>query len=78
MQAIVCEGRSDELLQLADEFVEDPGCILMVSGADDNGIVLFTIWQEGIAAEVAAGLIDHPAVDVVRLLEVPEGAAFWT
>lgn len=78
MEAVVCESRSDGLLVLADEFVEDPGCVLMVAGADDNGLLLFTIWQDGLADEVAAGLADHAEVDVVRVLRIPEGAAFWS
>lgn len=78
VEAVVCEGRSEGLLELADEFVEDPGCLLMIAGADDDGIVLFTVWQDGLAQEVAAGLVEQPAVDVVRYLQVPEGAAFWS
>lgn len=78
MQAVVCEARAEGLLELADEFVEDPGCVMMVAGADDSGLVLFTIWQEGLAEEVADGLARHPSVDVVRVLSIPEGAAFWT
>ena len=64
-------------MALADEFVEDPGCMLVVAGADDNGLVLFSIWTDGLAEEVASGLADHSGVDVVRVLSVPEGAAFW-
>jgi len=78
VQAVVCESRSEEIFVLADEFVEDPGCVMMVAGADDDGVLLFTIWQDDLATEVARGLAEHPAVDVVRVLTVPEGAAFWT
>jgi hypothetical protein len=78
MQAVVCEARAGGLLELADEFVEDPGCVMMVAGADDNGLMLFTLWQDGLAEEVADGLVRHPSVDVVRVLTIPEGAAFWT
>lgn len=78
VQAVVCEARNDEILGLANEFVEDPGCVMMVAGADDDGVLLFTIWHDGLADEVAQGLAQHPAVDVVRVLAVPEGAAHWT
>jgi hypothetical protein len=50
----------------------------MVAGADDNGVMLFTIWQDGLGPEVASGVVDNVAVDVVRVLDVPDGAAYWS
>jgi hypothetical protein len=78
MQAVVCEGRSDGLVALADEFMEDPRCLLVVAGADDSGVVVVTLWEDELGDEVAAGLSDHPAVDVARVLAVPDGAAHWS
>ena len=81
MEAIVLEHRGAEIpagfFELADEMNEDPRCRLVVAGADGVGILLFSIWDGGVGAEVAAGVMDLGVAESVRLLTVPEAFAAW-
>lgn len=60
MEALILEqpggGASPWLTELADEFLEDPECRLVLMGADADGSVLITIWEPEMAADVEAGL----------------------
>ncbi len=58
------EDRAREsIVELAEELVEDPRCRLVLMGADQNGVVLVTIWDAEVIGEVEAGL----AADGTRL-----------
>lgn len=52
--------------ELADEFVEDPRCQLVLLGSDTQGVVLITIWETDMVGEVEDGLADLTG-DGVRL-----------
>jgi len=54
------------MIELADEFVEDPHCRLVLMGSDPEGVVLVTIWEAELVDEVKAGLASL-TVDGVRL-----------
>jgi len=58
---------------MVDEFIEDPYCHLVMVGADDEGVVLTTMWSADVAPDVAAALVAmDPAVNVRRMvLSVP-------
>jgi hypothetical protein len=70
MEALLLEFGSDgdpsAMLELAEEFVEDPHCQLVLTGSDQEGAVLITIWGTEMVGEVEAGLQDL-AVQGVRL-----------
>ncbi len=59
--------------ELVDEFTEDPHCHLVMVGADDDGVVLTTMWAAGVAGDVATALAAmDSAVSVRRMvLSVP-------
>jgi len=61
------------LQEMVDEFIEDPYCHLVMVAADDEGVVLTTMWSADVAADVAAALVAmDPAVKVRRMvLSVP-------
>ncbi len=61
------------LQEMVDEFTEDPYCHLVMVGADDDGVVLTTMWAAEVAGDVATALADmDPAVSVRRMvLSVP-------
>ena len=40
------------LLELADEMAEDPRCRFVAAGADAAGVVLFSVWDGNVGAEV--------------------------
>jgi len=63
----------DWLQEMVDEFTEDPYCHLVMVGADDDGVVLTTMWTEAVAADVASALkAMDPSVTVRRMaLSVP-------
>lgn len=56
----------DWLGEMADEFTEDPYCHLVMIGADDNGVVLTTMWAEEVAQEVEAALAAMEPRGIVR------------
>ncbi len=51
---------------LADEMLEDPRCHLVVLGGDEEGGVLFTIWDSETVAEVADNVGDYSPVRIRR------------
>ena len=57
---------SVSMMELADEFVEDPYCRLVLMGSDAQGAVLVTIWETEMVGEVEAGLAGL-AAEGVRL-----------
>ena len=70
MEALLLElgegGFPSWVSELADEFVEDPHCQLVLVGSDAQGAVLITIWETEMVGEVEAGLADLTG-DGVRL-----------
>ncbi|MDH3261061.1 MAG: hypothetical protein OEM81_05640 [Acidimicrobiia bacterium] len=70
MEALLLEVGGDRvpewMIELADEFVEDPHCRLVLMGSDPEGVVLVTIWEAELVDEVKAGLASL-TVDGVRL-----------
>ncbi len=54
------------VVELADEFVEDPYCRLVLLGSDTEGVALVTIWETEMVGAVEAGLAGLVA-DGVRL-----------
>ena len=60
MEAILLEFGGDSvpewMAELADELVEDPRCRLVLMGSDQDGVVLVTIWDAEMIADVEAGL----------------------
>ncbi len=44
------------LADLADEFVEDPECRLVMLGSDADGSVLITIWEPEMVSDVETGV----------------------
>ncbi len=78
MQALLYEtdpGAAASVVQLADEMAEDPRCRVLVMGADEEGTVLLSMWDEELVDEVEAGLRERSGR--VRRLAVPEAAATW-
>lgn len=61
------------LQEMVDEFTEDPYCHLVMVGADDDGVVLTTMWAAEVAGDVATALAAmDPVVSVRRMvLSVP-------
>lgn len=61
------------LQELVDEFTEDPYCHLVMVGADDDGVVLTTMWAAGVAGDVATALAAMDSAVSVRcmVLSVP-------
>ena len=61
------------LQEMVDEFTEDPYCHLVMVGADDDGVVLTTMWAAEVAGDVATTLAAmDPVVSVRRMvLSVP-------
>jgi len=70
MEALLLEFSGDRvpgwMAELADEFIEDPHCRLVLMGSDQEGVLLVTIWEAEMLGEVQAGLSDF-AVEGVRL-----------
>lgn len=70
MESITVEFPRDQepdwLGEMADEFTEDPYCHLVMIGADDDGVVLTTMWSAEVAAEVAVALEGMEPRGVVR------------
>jgi hypothetical protein len=70
MQALLLEYPGETvptwLAELADEFVEDPQCRLVLLGSDSSGVALITIWETDMVGEVEAGLVSLVA-DGARL-----------
>lgn len=60
MEALILEQPSAEstgwLAELADDFLEDPECRLVLMGWDDEGAVLITIWEPEMVSDIEAGL----------------------
>ncbi len=60
MQSIVLEiprySEPDWLEEVVHEFTEDPYCVTLLLGADEDTVMLVTIWADAVAAEVEAGL----------------------
>lgn len=60
MQSIVLEvPRYSEppwLEEIIHEFTEDPYCHHLMLGADEDTVMLVTIWADEVAAEVESGL----------------------
>ena len=65
------------LQEMVDEFTEDPYCHLVMVGADDDGVVLTTMWAAEVAGDVATALAGmDSAVSVRRMvLSVPSAEA---
>jgi len=61
MQALLLEHEGETvprwMAELADEFVEDPHCRLVLLGSDAVGVALITIWETVMVGEVEAGLV---------------------
>lgn len=55
--------------ELAEEFVEDPHCRLVLLGTDSEGTLLITIWEPDMAAEVEQGVaaLDLEGVHIRRV-----------
>jgi hypothetical protein len=70
MEALVFTFEGEDAPQwmpeLAEEFVEDPHCRLVLLGTDSEGTLLITIWEPEVAAEVEAGVVGM-AVGGIRL-----------
>lgn len=70
MEALLLElggaAAPEWMVALADEFVEDPHCRLVLMGSDPEGVVLVTIWDEEMVGEVQTGL-EAFATEGVRL-----------
>lgn len=66
------------LAELADDMVEDPRCRVVVLGSDEQGTMLFTIWDEEAVDEVERGLLQLGQEVRVRRLSVTEGQAVWS
>lgn len=65
------------LAELADDMVEDPRCHAVVLGSDEQGSVLFTMWDDEAVDEVERGLLQLGQEARVRRLSVAEGQAVW-
>ena len=78
MQSIVVEfPRYSEpkwLEEIVHEFEEDPYCTSLMLGADDETVMLVTIWDDSVAAEVESGLRSLVEDGRIRRLElsIPE------
>lgn len=61
------------LQEMVDEFTEDPYCHLVMVGADDDGVVLTTMWAAEVAGDVATALAAMDSGVSVRrmVLSVP-------
>lgn len=61
MEALLIEfpSATDGVDDLADEMLEDPRCHLVVLGGDQEGGVLFTIWDEETVDEVARNISNY-------------------
>lgn len=74
MQSIVVEiPRYSEpawLEEIVHEFTEDPYCLWLLLGADEDTVMLVTIWDDSVAAEVEAGLRAMADSGRVRRLEL--------
>lgn len=59
---------------MVHEFTEDPYCVSIMLGADDDTVMLVTIWDDSVAAEVERGLRPMMEVGQIRRLElsIPE------
>lgn len=77
MESITVEfarhGEPEWLQEMVDEFTEDPYCHLVMVGADDDVVVLTTMWSTEVAEQVADALVEmQPAGKVRRMtLSVP-------
>jgi hypothetical protein len=52
------EGAPPWMPELADEFIEDPHCRLVLLGTDPEDKLLITIWESEMAVEVEQGLAE--------------------
>jgi hypothetical protein len=61
------------LQDIVDEFTEDPYCHLVMVGADDDGVVLTTMWAAEVARDVATALAAMDSAVAVRrmVLSIP-------
>lgn len=61
MQSIVLEipryAEPTWLQDIVHEFTEDPYCLSLMLGVDEETVMLVTIWDDAVAAEVEAGLL---------------------
>ncbi len=77
MRALLVESPADLpadwLRELADDFIEDPQCRVVLFGGDESGAVLFSTWAQSLADEVADGLrTTIPAGATIRLLALAD------
>jgi hypothetical protein len=62
-------GMPTVMVALVDEMQEDPHCRAALLGNDAHGALLVSVWDGGVAREVAAGIAtDHPELVVRRLV----------
>lgn len=62
VQLIVVESndatRLAALVELADEMMEDPRCQIVIPAGHGGNAIVVSVWPDGIADEVEAGLVD--------------------
>jgi hypothetical protein len=77
MQAVLIQSDMPSppswIREVADELVEDPHCRFLLFGGDETGSIIVSLWNDDVAAEVAAGLEEAaPPEATVRRLSLAD------